>query len=166
MILSEYRKLSVSFGRTRGSAPTETAFFAQPPTTPNPNMPQHPRPLLYSDFTSFSQFGPRSWVVGSLRKRPRQHGHPYPCFAWPTSCRSSFAAFADNPTLLLAYRRQFRIYRKSSSESAAMNTVMAVTIVRDSVWLIERLRISIGSARRLRKFSRTRSNTTILSLIE
>ena len=39
-------------------------------------------------------------------------------------------------------------------------------MVRDRVWLTERLRISSGSARRLRKFSRTRSNTTMVSLIE
>ena len=39
-------------------------------------------------------------------------------------------------------------------------------IVRDSVWLIDLLRMISGSPRIARKFSRTRSNTTILSLIE
>ena len=39
-------------------------------------------------------------------------------------------------------------------------------MVRDRVWLIDRFSTSSGSTRRTRKFSRTRSNTTMVSLIE
>jgi hypothetical protein len=41
-----------------------------------------------------------------------------------------------------------------------------VITVRDSVWLIDAFRTSDGEARIERKFSRTRSNTTMVSLIE
>src|SRR5690606_12223188 len=55
------------------------------------------------------------------------------------------------------YRYRASTDRKNTSE---------VMMVRDRVWLIDRLNTSSGSTRRLRKFSRTRSNTTMVSLIE
>ena len=55
------------------------------------------------------------------------------------------------------YRYSASTDRKNTSE---------VMIVRDSVWLIDRFITSSGSTRRLRKFSRTRSKTTMVSLIE
>src|SRR5690606_21188269 len=55
-------------------------------------------------------------------------------------------------------------YRYSASTDRKNTT--EVMMVRDRVWLMERSNTSSGSARRLRKFSRTRSNTTIVSLIE
>lgn len=53
------------------------------------------------------------------------------------------------------------------SENNAMKVVMPVMMVRDSVLLTALLMVSSGpSLRALRKISRTRSNTTTLSLIE
>src|SRR3546814_281636 len=52
------------------------------------------------------------------------------------------------------------------SASAVRKATNEVITVRDRVWLIDELRISRAGARTPRKFSRTRSNTTMVSLME
>ena len=56
---------------------------------------------------------------------------------------------------------------KRNSDSSTMKVVKDVIMVRDSVWFSEILMISIGEPLRiLRKFSRIRSNTTMVSFRE
>ncbi|MNT70552.1 hypothetical protein D3C72_2089560 [compost metagenome] len=82
-----------------------------------------------------------------------------------TATRIEDSTTITAPIMCVSARPSIELPPYRYRASADRKNITAVITVRDSVWLIERFSTSIGSTRRLRKFSRTRSNTTMMSLI-